>query len=45
VAAGKNCNIIVTFKPVSAGSLTATLSIADNVTGSPQTVTLTGTGN
>jgi hypothetical protein len=45
VAAGKTCNIIVTFKPVSSGTLTATLSISDNVTGSPQTVTLTGIGN
>jgi len=44
VAAGANCNVTVTFTPVTAGTLTGTLSIADNVTGSPQNVSLTGTG-
>ena len=32
------------FKPASAAALTGTLSVTDNATGSPQTVTLTGTG-
>jgi hypothetical protein len=34
----------VAFKPASAAALTGTLSITDNATGSPQKVTLTGTG-
>ncbi len=43
LAAGANCLVAVTFTPSSAGTRTATLSIADNATGSPQTVALTGT--
>jgi hypothetical protein len=39
-----SCTISVTFKPAAAGTLTATLQAADNATGSPQSVTLTGTG-
>jgi len=42
--AGSNCSIYVTFTPASATSFTATLSVADNATGSPQTSSLTGTG-
>ena len=44
LAAGASCSISVTFTPASAASFSAILSIADNATGSPQTVTLTGTG-
>jgi hypothetical protein len=44
VAAGASCSISVTFKPAAAGSRSALLSVADNVTGSPQTVVLSGTG-
>ncbi len=44
LAAGKSCTISVTFKPAVAGALTATLNVADNATGSPQTVALSGTG-
>ena len=44
VAAGSNCTISVTFTPAANGSRTATLSIADNASGSPQTLSLTGTG-
>lgn len=44
LAAGATCTITVTFTPASAGSLSASLSIADNATGSPQTVSLSGTG-
>jgi hypothetical protein len=40
---GASCTITVAFKPVLAGSLTATLSIADNAAGSPQKVSLSGT--
>jgi hypothetical protein len=44
LAAGASCSIYVAFKPASAAALTGTLSVTDNATGSPQTVTLTGTG-
>jgi hypothetical protein len=44
VAAGANCTISVTFTPSASGSRTASVSISDNATGSPQTVSLTGTG-
>jgi Pro-kumamolisin, activation domain/Abnormal spindle-like microcephaly-assoc'd, ASPM-SPD-2-Hydin len=43
LAAGASCRISVKFVPVSAGSLTASLSVADNATGSPQAVSLAGT--
>lgn len=44
VAAGGTCAISVTFKPTATGARTGTLSIADNASGSPQTVALNGTG-
>jgi hypothetical protein len=44
VAAGGNCTISVTFTPAASGSFTAAVSVADNASGSPQTVTLSGTG-
>ena len=44
LAPGASCNAKVTFKPVASGTLTATLEIADNATGSPQKVALVGTG-
>jgi len=44
VAAGASCTISVTFTPGSAASFTATVSVADNATGSPQTASLSGTG-
>ncbi len=44
LAAAATCTVSVEFKPAAAGTLTASLSIADNATGSPQTVSLTGTG-
>jgi subtilase family serine protease len=43
LAAGASCTISVEFKPTVAGLLKASLSIADNATGSPQLVALTGT--
>jgi len=45
VAAGGNCTIEVTFTPSASGQRTATLSITDNTSGSPQTVSLSGTGS
>jgi sugar lactone lactonase YvrE len=44
VAAGAKCTISVTFTPTAAGVRTGTLTIADNASGSPQTITLSGTG-
>jgi hypothetical protein len=45
VAAGANCTVSVTFTPSATGSSTAWLSITDNASGSPQKVSLSGTGN
>jgi hypothetical protein len=45
LASGASCSLYVAFKPASAAALTATLTITDNATGSPQKVTLTGTGS
>ncbi len=44
LAAGASCTISVTFTPVANGVLNGTISVADNATGSPQIVALTGTG-
>jgi len=44
LAAGASCSVYVAFTPASAAALSGTLSITDNATGSPQKVTLTGTG-
>lgn len=44
VAAGANCTISVTFTPTVTGADNGTLSLTDNAAGSPQSVTLTGTG-
>jgi hypothetical protein len=44
LAAGSSCNISVNFTPASATTFSASLSVADNATGSPQTASLTGTG-
>ena len=45
VGPSKSCTIILKFKPTATGSRSATISIADNGGGSPQTIHLTGTGN
>jgi hypothetical protein len=44
VAAGNDCVVSVEFKPSTGGTRTGTISIPDNATGSPQTVSLTGAG-
>jgi hypothetical protein len=44
LAATAHCTISVTFKPATEGALTASINIASNASGSPQTVSLTGTG-
>ena len=44
VAAGANCTISVTFTPTATGIRTGAVTITDNIAGSPQTISLTGTG-
>jgi len=44
LSAGKNCRIKVAFSPKSKGSLSGSVTITDNASGSPQTVSLSGTG-
>ncbi len=44
LAAGASCTISVTFTPTAEGTRSASLAIADNASGSPQSVTLSGTG-
>jgi hypothetical protein len=44
VAAGAKCKISVTFSPSASGSFTAAVTFTDDAAGSPQTVSLTGTG-
>jgi len=44
VVSGESCTISVAFTPAHDGTITATLSITDNSSGSPQSVTVTGVG-
>jgi hypothetical protein len=44
VAAGANCVLTVAFAPVAAGARAGVLTLTDNATSSPQTVTLSGVG-
>ena len=44
LSAGASCSITVTFKPTLTGTRSALVSITDLAGGSPQTATLTGTG-
>lgn len=44
VAAGASCSFSVTFKPTTLGAQSASITITDNATGSPQSIPLTGTG-
>lgn len=44
LAVAASCSISVTFTPTTTGSLTASVSVADNATGTPQSATLAGTG-
>ena len=45
VLAGKSCTVGVTFSPTVVGSATGTLTFSDNAIGTPQTVSLSGTGS
>jgi hypothetical protein len=42
---GSNCTLRISFSPVVSGARSGTITISDNAQGSPQTVTLTGTGS
>ena len=44
LAAGSSCAISIVFTPGGTGTRAATLSVADNASGSPQSVPITGTG-
>jgi len=44
LATSGSCTIEVTFTPTTVGPIAGTLTITDNAAGSPQSVTLTGTG-
>jgi hypothetical protein len=44
LAVGANCTISVTFTPTAVGASSAAVSVADNAAGTPQTITLNGTG-
>jgi subtilase family serine protease len=44
LAASASCTFKVAFTPSASGTLTGAISITDNAAGSPQKVTLTGTG-
>ena len=44
LAVGATCNISVAFAPTGRQAYSATLRIVDNAPNSPQTATLTGTG-
>jgi dienelactone hydrolase len=44
VAPGSACTINVSFKPTNINTRTASLSITDNAPGTPQSVSITGTG-
>ncbi len=44
LAPGGSCVLTITFAPLTAGAVDGTLSITHNASGSPQAVSLTGTG-
>jgi len=44
VAAGSSCTLQVVFAPTTGGPRNGTLTVTDNAAGSPQTISLTGTG-
>ncbi len=44
VAAGSNCKVTVAFRPLAAGARNGSITVTSNATGSPHTVSLSGTG-
>jgi hypothetical protein len=45
LAPGGNCTISIVFEPLSVGTITASVTVTDNSTGSPQMIALTGTSD
>jgi hypothetical protein len=45
VAVGASCTISITFHPAAVGTRSALVLVSDNVSGSPQTIPVTGTGS
>ncbi len=45
LASKKSCTISVTFSPTATGTATGTLTVSDSANNSPQTASLSGTGN
>lgn len=45
LGSGKSCTISVTFSPTKIGAATGTLSVSDSANNSPQTASLSGTGD
>ena len=45
LGAGASCTVTLAFKPTATGTRVALLSATDAASNSPQTVTLSGTGN
>ncbi|MFY9527638.1 MAG: choice-of-anchor D domain-containing protein [Candidatus Acidiferrales bacterium] len=45
LATGANCTISVTFTPTASGTQTGAITITDSAAGSPQQISLTGTGS
>ncbi len=44
LASGSSCAIHITFSPKASGNRSGTLTVSDNATGSPQSVSISGTG-
>ena len=44
LSVGQSCSVSLTFSPTASGTRSGSLSIADNATGSPQTVAISGVG-
>ncbi len=45
LAAETSCTIEITFQPTATGTRTGTVTISNNAAGSPESISLTGTGN
>jgi len=45
LAPGANCSLSLVFHPTTTGALRATVAFTDNASGSPQTISLSGTGD
>jgi len=45
LAAGANCSLYLVFAPTTTGPLSATVAFTDDASGSPQTISLSGSGN